>query len=336
MRSTFLLVVTAFMISAAQAWSINGHLMVANIAQNLLEDQAPDSLKAAQKMLTYLTKYNSTFTVHEGDHAFVETATFADDMKYHGEMWQSDFHFKTIPWIEEGKESDYKIKTSPRNISIGLHDITEWLSGKGGSDYKDGYMYTFLMKKFDNDENVAKSYALRLLIHYMGDIVQPFHCEFRYNKDYTEGDKGANAFPLPNHYGVSELHALFDEVLYTQHKHIERPITKETWESFQTEVQDVSEKYKYVVKKKSSYQTIDYEAMTKESFAIAKTLYDGVTENEAVPQDYLDKNIPLAYERLTLGGYRLFYTIEYIFGDADGLPTIVEIGEDAEVGEFLQ
>lgn len=165
------IVITTLLCSITEAWSINGHLMVANIAQNILEDKAPDSLKAAGKLLTYLPKYNETFTTHEGDHAFVETATFADDMKYHGEMWQSDFHFKTIAWIEEGKESDYTIKSSTRNISVGLDDITSWLSGKRGEDYKDGYMYTFLMKKFDNDENVAKSYALRLLIHYMGDIV---------------------------------------------------------------------------------------------------------------------------------------------------------------------
>ena len=126
MRASFILVITttAFLVSVAQAWSINGHLMVANIAQNLLEERKPEALKAANKMLTYLAKHDSSFVVNEGDHAFVETATFADDMKYHGEMWQSDFHFKTIAWIEEGEESDYKIKTSPRNITVGLHDIT--------------------------------------------------------------------------------------------------------------------------------------------------------------------------------------------------------------------
>ena len=42
-----------------------------------------------------------------------------------------------------------------------------------------------------------------------------------------------------------------------------------------------------------------------------------MTENEAVPQAYLDKNVPIAYERLVIGGYRLYYTINYIFGDSD-------------------
>lgn len=93
--------------------------------------------------------------------------------------------------------------------------MVSWVSGKQGTAYKEGYMYTFLMKKFENDENVAKSYALRLIIHYMGDLVQPFHCENRFSKSYPKGDKGANAFPLPNHYEVKELHALWDKVLYS-------------------------------------------------------------------------------------------------------------------------
>ena len=75
-------------------------------------------------------------------------------------------------------------------------------------------MYTFLMEKFDNDENIAKSYALRLLVHYIGDLVQPFHNENRYTSVYSEGDNGANKVPLPYHYEVDELHALWDKVLY--------------------------------------------------------------------------------------------------------------------------
>lgn len=78
--------------------------------------------------------------------------------------------------------------------------------------------------------------------------------------------------------------------------------------------------YKSAVKSTKTYKTIDYDAMTKESFKIAEKLYDGVTENKAVPQAYLDKNTPMAYERLVIGGYRLYYTIDYIFGDSNEAP----------------
>lgn len=65
------------------------------------------------------------------------------------------------------------------------------------------------------------------------------------------------------------------------------------------------------------YESTDYDAWAQESFDIAITLYDGVIENEAVPQAYLDKYVPVANQRLTVGGYRLFYTIDYIFGDGN-------------------
>ena len=70
-----------------RAWSINGHLFIANIAQNLLEENAPDALAAANDMLVAFAEYEPEDVTHEGDHAFVEASTFADDMKYHGEAW---------------------------------------------------------------------------------------------------------------------------------------------------------------------------------------------------------------------------------------------------------
>ena len=44
--------------------------------------------------------------------------------------------------------------------------------------------------------------------------------------------------------------------------------------------------------------------------------YVGVIENEAVPQDYLDTNIPIAEQQIVIGGYRLAYVIDYIFSES--------------------
>lgn len=266
-------------------------------------------------MLTYLAAYDPEMTTHEDTHAFVECSTFADDLKYHGEAWQSDYHFKTIPYVDEGDPSDYDLDWSKRNLTIGLENIVSWLSGKNGTAYLDSYIYTFLMEKFADDEDVAKSYALRLLVHYIGDIVQPFHCEDRYDSEFPEGDKGANLFPLKYHYDVDELHALWDKVLYTQHTNIARPISDTDWDELQPEVTQMMATYADAVSDPSVYESTDYEGWADESYAIAITLYDGVIENEAVPQAYLDKNIPVAETRLVIGGYRLYYTIDYIFGD---------------------
>lgn len=318
MRVYSLVALTTLMATRmATAWSINGHMIVSGIAEKVLEEKAPGALADAKKMLKIFADFDKKEeTIHEGDHPFVETATFADDTKYHGEMWQSDFHFEDVAFIDEGKESDYDIKVKPHNLTSGMGDIVGWLSGKKGAGYKKGYMYTFLMKKFENNEDVAKSFALRLLVHYMGDLVQPFHNISRFTKANPEGDKGANAFLLPNHYGASELHAVWDFVLYEEHNNIPRPFTKDSWDTFSQHLDGIMKDYGYAVSGSSIYKSTNYSKWSTESYELAKTLYDGVTENEPVPQAYLDKNIKIAYERLIIGGYRLYYTMTYIFGDS--------------------
>jgi len=74
--------------------------------------------------------------------------------------------------------------------------------------------------------------------------------------------------------------------------------------------------YAYAVADKSLYESLDYDSFAHESFDIAVTLYDGLTEDAVVPQEYLDKFVPVANERLNLGGHRLYYTINYIFSES--------------------
>ena len=192
-------------------------------------------------------------------------------------------------------------------------------------------MYNYLMPKFGNDEDLCKSYALRLLVHYVGDLVQPFHCETRFNGEFNtkDGDKGANMFPLKNHYEVDELHALWDKILYDGYHNIARPIDDDAWTQLQSDTSDVMSNYAYAVSDSSKYESLDYDAYAQESFNIATQLYDGLTEDEAVPQEYLDKWKPVAYERLILGGYRLYYLVDYIFSDSNAIPT-------HRIAEFLQ
>jgi len=184
---------------------------------------------------------------------YIECSTFADDIKYHGGAWQSDFHFINIPFIDqEGKTTaDYpgsdSIKT--RNITEAIKNIVGWISQKDGDAYLDSYLYDYVQNRlYPDNPDVAKSYALRLLIHYLGDIHQPFHVESRFNDAYPTGDKGANSFPIPYHYEADELHALWDKGLYTLRTNIARPFTNETYASFQTKTIDpYMSKYPYTL-----------------------------------------------------------------------------------------
>lgn len=61
--------------------------LVANIAENRLLENSPDSYQQAVDLLKTLEAYNATLTYREVNHPFVECATFADDIKYHGGAW---------------------------------------------------------------------------------------------------------------------------------------------------------------------------------------------------------------------------------------------------------
>jgi len=116
------------------------------------------------------------------------------------------------------------------------------------------------MTKFSGHEEVAKSYALRLLVHFIGDIVQPLHSMMRYNKNYTTGDSGANDFPLPNHYTIDNLHSLWDKLLYKERTNIARPFTADSWLKFQPKVDTVMKEHTGAVANTSVYQSVDTDA----------------------------------------------------------------------------
>lgn len=61
------------------------------------------------------------------------------------------------------------------------------------------------------------------------------------------------------------------------------------------------------------YSSDDFYQWTDEAWEISKDFYSGVRENREVPQRYLDKNIPIAYKQIVVGGYRMFMIIDYIF-----------------------
>lgn len=87
------------------------------------------------------------------------------------------------------------------------------------------------------DEKYGQSYALRLLIHYIGDVHQPLHCLARVDATYPAGDRGGNSFNLPNHYEANNLHSVWDSILYEFHKNDKIPYDEATWESLGTHVQ---------------------------------------------------------------------------------------------------
>lgn len=65
------------------------------------------------------------------------------------------------------------------------------------------------------------------------------------------------------------------------------------------------------------WQNTDVAAWTQESYGLAKSnVYAGVTDGKALSDAYVSKNVDAIQRAVVLGGLRLAYVIQHIFGGA--------------------
>jgi len=210
---------------------------------------------------------------------------------------------------------------------MAMPSILTWLEGKDASST---IAYQTIMKHVGSEEE-GKSLALRLLIHYYGDIHQPLHNVDRYTKEFPNGDKGGNEFELKNHYSANELHAVWDNVIYTYHKNPKRPFTAATWSDFGALADDLVHQYTFTT---SEINTTDFHKFMVESNKIAITAYDGLTQgkDQTIPDSYIAKFAPIAKKRVVLAANRLAYAIDHLFSSKK---VMLSQGEDFEMAQKM-
>jgi hypothetical protein len=155
---------------AVNAWWDSGHLLTARRAYDLLEVENPYILGLVNAKLAPLKKDYPSITFEEGDHPFVECATFADVIKGRGYSWQSPWHFVDQPYVDTpGKTIDDYPDFEPDETDVvdALTALTEFLMNVG--EYKESTYYKQIVEHFDKLED-QQSFALRLIIHYVGDL----------------------------------------------------------------------------------------------------------------------------------------------------------------------
>lgn len=185
---------------------------VARRAQDILQSENPAVFDYAVDQLRILEQYYPDLCNQEKNYPFVESSTFADHIKGMGYSFQSDWHFINIPYLDQGGElSDYDFVEPPVDVVSALTSLTKFLKGEVGSDY-DTYTQQIAQKfSYEDDQ---KSFALRMVIHYVGDVHQPLHTTAEVDPTYPTGDRGGNSEQVPSSHGASNLHAIWDSVIY--------------------------------------------------------------------------------------------------------------------------
>ena len=291
------------LIASASAWWDTGHLLVARIAQDLILQQEPLLVEHFNDVLQVLREKHPELTVDESyEHGFVESATFADELynKYNG-TWQFNWHFVDTPLLDEGKTlDDYPdFKVQAQNSTETIKNLVAFLRKEPG--YEDGYAYKTLMDHMNGDTSAAKSMALRLLIHYVGDIHQPLHAVSRLNEEYPEGDMGGNLFKIAQE-DLGNLHSLWDSVILTRQGYAQLPLSTEDWDELTKQAEALLSSHQV---EDTLTKNLDPLEWASESFHFAKNFTYTAQPGQKVTQEYLKDGIQIAERRITLAGYRL-------------------------------
>lgn len=204
------------------------YILVARRAQELLQSQDYPAYQAALAELAVLKASHPSLTTSENSHPITECATFADDVKGKGYSFQSGWHFIDQPYLDQGGSlDDFKFTVDTYDVLDALENLTAWLSNDG-TDYQSGYYYKTVKSYFSNEAD-ARSFALRLIIHYVGDIHQPLHAVAEVDSTYPSGDRGGNSEKIPSIDGASNLHAVWDSVAYKYTSFPKLPLSSSDW-----------------------------------------------------------------------------------------------------------
>jgi len=276
----YLALASAF-VGTTQAWWGQGHLLVARIAQDILEKTSPESLDKVLDLLKPLKSNDAGYTKGEDKHPIVECATMADNIKYRGGGYQSNWHFVDTPYVDTAGKTiaDYpEFKPDVFNVTQALDEIMMWQRGTAG--YKDTFAYKTIMKHVwhGGGEAVGLSTATRLMIHYVGDTHQPLHATARVDDDFPQGDRGGNSFKLKSRDGAGNLHAVWDAVIYTQEGYPVLPLNDADWSDLGTRAAGLVEKHP-LSKKGSDVTSLDPHVWAMDGFKIAEDfLYKDITQ----------------------------------------------------------
>jgi len=130
--------------------------------------------------------------------SMVSSACYPDDVKEYGMHAMDDWHFVNKPYNVDGI-----LNIMENSNGDGLWAINETMKTLSHHDWN-----------LQHDLTYEKSFALKYLIHIVGDLHQPLHVTEMFSNAFPEGDLGGNRVYINAELGINELHALWDSGCY--------------------------------------------------------------------------------------------------------------------------
>jgi nuclease S1 len=188
MKRCGLLLILLAMSQSAFGWGAQGHRVVGQIAEKRLERTSPETLQRARDFLR-ANNNNRDCAPCDDPRTFAQVASEADDFRQDElALITRDWHFVNIDIAHETYDQardcpngDCVVRRIDRMVEI-LRDPAR--------------------------NNCDRETALIYLIHFMGDMHQPFHTGFGHVEG--EPDRGGNSVKLSFEGRDTNLHSLWD------------------------------------------------------------------------------------------------------------------------------
>ncbi|HET7436002.1 MAG TPA: S1/P1 nuclease [Thermoanaerobaculia bacterium] len=247
----------------AFAWGRSGHAIVARLAQDQLSSATNSKVRAIL-----------------GARFLADFASEPDDWrKNNGAMITANWHFVNTPL----DQASYDGARDCPDTQCVVQQVQEMLALLGDESQK----------------NDVRREALIYLVHFVGDLHQPFHCGSG-ELGNGKSDLGGNLVHVTLNGRTDNLHHIWDGTLI---------------ESRGLMVRDYVERLEndtlgHRDKNELAGGTPDQWANESHEIAVREHVDDGAT----LGHDYIDRNVKVVDERLLLGGLRLARLIETALG----------------------
>ncbi|PIQ28343.1 hypothetical protein COW36_04085 [bacterium (Candidatus Blackallbacteria) CG17_big_fil_post_rev_8_21_14_2_50_48_46] len=257
--------------SPAYAWWDTGHMITAWIAYQELR---PAVRTEADRLIQLLDFADD---LPQKRH-FVPVSVWMDETKARGLKTFDNWHYANIPYNPEGLLALNAVPES--NIIKQIDSLSKTLENPKATDFE-------------------RAFALRILIHLVGDIHQPFHAVSRSDHAHPDGDQGGNLVKLE---GVPQnnLHFFWDSTA-----NYFPSVKSETWAG---KIPSMAEEVlkKYPLQGFSQNLSYDPQAWAQESYKLAvQAGYEALPLHGPLSEKYIRQAQEICLVRLALGGHRL-------------------------------
>ena len=280
---TFLILFTPI---ASSGWGPGGHMMTASIAFDRLNP------RAKAKVIELLAIEIPPDDEAANSKDFINSSHWADDVRdYDAFKFLEPFHYINRPFTTDGTPLPTNLPR-PENILKGLRDNVRIL-------------------RTDPDQQ-KQAQALRLIIHFVGDIHQPLHNVTLVTHGRPDGDRGGNLFlitiPQPNGELKSvKLHSYWDSGIDTFPRGGPPPgYDPPPLNLIPAAVAVAKHGNPATNTKLRLYQPFNFKLWSNESLWLAKNVaYKNIQEGGQPSDSYKASAIWVVRRRVAWGGYRL-------------------------------